>query len=149
MQTLFNDHDRKALLDRLAAMRPEAARQWGKMTPAQMLCHCAAALEVVTSDQPNKQMLIGKILAPFVRKSALGPKPFTKSSPTDPRFVISDERDFDGERTRLLGLIETFAARGPQTAGQVVHSFFGKLTGDEWGVLMHKHIDHHLRQFGQ
>jgi len=26
--------------------------------------------------------------------------------------------------------------------------FFGKLSGKEWGELMYKHIDHHLRQFG-
>ena len=30
----------------------------------------------------------------------------------------------------------------------MIHAFFGKLTGEEWGRLMHKHIDHHLRQFG-
>ena len=149
MQTLFDDHDRKALLDRLAAMHPEASRQWGKMNPAQMLCHCAVALEAVTGDRPMKQALIGKILSPLVRKSALGPKPFGKSSPTDPSFVISDERDFDGERTRLAGLIEKFATRGPESAGKAIHAFFGKLTGEEWGRLMHKHIDHHLRQFGQ
>jgi hypothetical protein len=23
-----------------------------------------------------------------------------------------------------------------------------RLKGDEWGVMMHKHLDHHLRQFG-
>jgi len=23
-----------------------------------------------------------------------------------------------------------------------------RLKGDEWGVLMHKHLDRHLRQFG-
>ncbi len=25
---------------------------------------------------------------------------------------------------------------------------FGKLTGEQWGTLMYKHIDHHLQQFG-
>ena len=28
------------------------------------------------------------------------------------------------------------------------HSFFGRLTPEEWAVLMYKHVDHHLRQFG-
>jgi len=28
------------------------------------------------------------------------------------------------------------------------HSFFGRMTPDEWAVLMYKHVDHHLRQFG-
>jgi hypothetical protein len=29
-----------------------------------------------------------------------------------------------------------------------MHSFLGRLKSDEWGVMMHKHLDHHLRQFG-
>jgi hypothetical protein len=28
------------------------------------------------------------------------------------------------------------------------HFFFGPLTPVEWAVLMHQHLDHHLRQFG-
>ena len=33
-------------------------------------------------------------------------------------------------------------------AARQTHSFFGRLSGDEWGRLMYKHLDHHLRQFG-
>ena len=67
MQTLFDPAARKAIADRLAALPPTAARQWGKMDVAQMLAHCSAALEVGTGDRPRKQALIGKVLAPFVR----------------------------------------------------------------------------------
>ena len=28
------------------------------------------------------------------------------------------------------------------------HPFFGAMTSEEWSVLMYKHLDHHLRQFG-
>jgi hypothetical protein len=148
LPTLFNEHDRGAILARIAALQPAATRQWGKMDVAQMLCHCAHALDVATGNRPMKQAFIGKILAPFVRSSVLGEKPFSKNSPTDPTFVVSDARDFGAERSRLVGLIEQFAAGGPEAAGRLTHSFFGKLSGDEWGVLMHKHLDHHLRQFG-
>ena len=148
MQTLFDENDRTALLARIGALQPSASRQWGKMDVAQMLCHCAHALETGSGDRPMKQSFVGKVLAPFVRSSVLGSKPFGKNSPTDPTFVVSDERDFNAERTRLVGLIDRFASRGPDAAGTMTHSFFGKLTGDEWGRLMHKHIDHHLRQFG-
>jgi hypothetical protein len=148
METLFDEKNRSALLARIAALQPAATRQWGKMNVAQMLCHCARALEVATGDQPKKQSLIGKILSPFVRSSVLGEKPFGKNSPTDPSFVVSDEQDFSAERSRLVALVDRFAARGPEPADAQTHSFFGKLSGDEWGRLMYKHIDHHLRQFG-
>lgn len=148
MKTLFDSADRQELVARLEKLQPAAVRQWGKMTPPQALCHCSRALETATGDRPLKQKLIGKILAPLVRKSALGEKPFGKNSPTDPSFVVSDERDLAAERARLLELIDRLVQRGPQGAAQYTHAFFGKLSGDEWGTLMYKHIDHHLRQFG-
>lgn len=118
------------------------------MNPAQMLCHCGRALETATGDRPRKQAFLGKILTPLIRSSIFSEKPFSKNSPTDPTFVIADERDFAEERTKLLMLIERFAERGPAAAGGATHSFFGKLTGEQWGELMYKHIDHHLQQFG-
>jgi hypothetical protein len=148
MQSLFEPAARKSIADRLTALPPTAVRQWGKMDAAQMLAHCSAALEVGTGDRPRKQALIGKIFAPFVRASLLGDKPFSKSSPTDPTFVVTDVRDFGREKERLLGLVDRFCAGGAAAAGRQMHSFLGRISGDEWGVMMYKHIDHHLTQFG-
>ncbi len=112
-----------------------------------MLAHCAIAMEAAMGGQPRKQILLGKLIGPFVRSSALGEKPFSKNSPTDPTFVMSDSREFIAERNRLLHLIQRFAEQGPSSVSGAVHTFFGKLTGEEWGVLIYKHLDHHLRQF--
>ena len=148
MKSVFEPEARQQLVARLDALRPDSARQWGKMDPAQMLGHCANALETATGDRPMKQGLLGKILMPFFRKSILGEKPFSRNSPTDPTFVIRDPRDFEAEKRRLLTLLDRFVAAGPDNAGKYVHSFFGKMTGQEWGELTHKHLDHHLQQFG-
>ena len=148
MKTLFAPFDRDSILQRLSALEAGATRQWGKMNPAQMLCHCSRAFETATGVSPKKQAFLGKLLTPFIRSSVLGEKPFSKNSPTDPTFVVSDERDFAAERTRLTELIDRFVQRGPAAAGNETHSFFGRLSGDEWGRLMYKHLDHHLRQFG-
>lgn len=148
MQNIFDSVDREAIVRRLAGLQPDSLRQWGKMTPAQMLAHCAVALEVACGDRPKKQALLGRLVTPFIRSSILGEKPFGRNSPTDPDFVIADERDFAVERRRLTTLIDRFCERGPSAAAGQVHGFFGRLSGDEWGRLMHKHLDHHLRQFG-
>src|SRR6058998_3743101 len=128
MNSLFDVTNRQSLLGRLAALQPETTRQWGKMDAAQMLCHCSQALETATGDRPMKQKLLGKILTPFTRSSILGAKPFGKNAPTDPTFVVSGDRDFAAERIRLLGLINRFIERGPDTAGKKTHAFFGKMT---------------------
>jgi hypothetical protein len=148
MKTLFDPADRGALEARIRALGPENRRLWGKMNAAQALCHCGRPLETAIGDKPRKQAFIGKIIVPFIRKTVFSEKPFGKSSPTDPTFVVADERQLDAERDQLLTLIDRFVRRGPEAAGKETHSFFGKLSGPEWGELMYKHIDHHLQQFG-
>ena len=61
---------------------------------------------------------------------------------------MTDPRDFAKERARLVAIVKRFGEAGASAADGRMHSFFGRLKGDEWGVLMHKHLDHHLRQFG-
>ena len=147
MPSLFEPETKRSILERLGGLTSGASRQWGKMDAAQMMAHCSVAMEAGTGDKPLKQALIGKIFAPFVRSSFLGEKPFGKNSPTDPTFVISDARDFAREKERLTALVARFCERGPAEAGRHTHSFLGKITGDDWGVVMYKHLDHHLRQF--
>ena len=148
MKTLFDPADRNALETRIRSLGPENQRLWGKMNAAQMLCHCQRPIETVVGDKPMKQAFIGKLIVPFIRKSIFSEKPFGKNAPTDPTFVVADERQLDAERDQLLKLIDRMVERGPDPAGKATHSFFGKLSGAEWGELMYKHIDHHLQQFG-
>ena len=63
-------------------------------------------------------------------------------------LVVEDEPDLETERARLCGLVERFAAASPAGCTTHPHAFFGRLTPVEWAVLMYKHLDHHLRQFG-
>lgn len=149
MKNFFEVSNRRGLLDRLDGLRPDAAHLWGKMDVAQMCAHCAIALEVAAGDVPKTQAFIGKVLAPFVKKKFLhGTEPLSKNSPTDPTFVVSDSRDFAREKARLVEIAKRFGEAGAAAADRRMHSFFGRLTGEEWGVLMYKHLDHHLRQFG-
>jgi len=148
MTTLFEPAARQAMLDRLAKLSPDSPRQWGKMTAAQMLAHCSRAMEVGTGELPLKQSLVGKIFAPFARKTFLSEKPFSRNSPTDPHFVVRDDKDFVKEKAHLTALIGRFCQAGPGEAAKHPHSFLGRITGEDWGLVMHKHLDHHLRQFG-
>jgi len=148
MQSLFNPADREVLSLRLADLEADTPRLWGKMNAAQMLQHCTRGLEAATGDRPMKQLFRGKLLSPFLRGIALGRKPFHRGTPTDPSFVITDDRDFEAEHKRLATVIDRFIQRGPESASKATHAFFGHLSGEEWGRLMYKHLDHHLRQFG-
>lgn len=147
MQTIFDPSLRDELLRRIDTVKSDSPRQWGKMTPSQMLEHTARAMEVATGRTTAKQILIGKVIGRFVLKGFLGGKQLGKNSPTDPAFVVHDEPALDPARERLKTLIRELHAGGPASCDGRVHSFFGKMTGAEWGVLQYKHVDHHLRQF--
>jgi len=74
--------------------------------------------------------------------------PIAKNAPTADEFIVTDERDLEREREKLLGLIDRFAAGGPDACTTNPHAFFGPMTPQEWAILQYKHLDHHLRQFG-
>ena len=80
--------------------KPSRLEPWEVLQYSQMLTHCAIALETSTGDRPMKQKFLGRIVTPFIRSMVFGEKPFGRNSPTDPTFVVSDERDFAVERKR-------------------------------------------------
>jgi hypothetical protein len=148
MPNVFEAPDGDAIRTRIEALRREAERQWGKMTAAQMLAHCSIAVEAANGERPMKQMFVGKLLAPFVRSSFVGPKPYSRNGPTGPMLRVTDARDFATEKERLLAALRRLREAGPDAAARHPHGFVGRLSGEEWGFVQWKHLDHHLRQFG-
>jgi len=105
-------------------------------------------MEAATGDRVVPRKWIGKVLGPLFRGTILGLKPFGHDAPTAPAFVVADARDFAHEKARLLAVVRRFAAAGAAAAATREHAFPGRLSGEEWGRLMRKHLDHHLAQFG-
>jgi len=149
MKNLYEAHDANEIRERIALLKPDSPRQWGKMNAARAVAHCAASMEWAVGDRVPPRMLfpslLGRLIKPLVLK---GDKPFGRNSPTTPDLLIPDERDLDAERQRLCALIDRFSAAGPSGCTINRHTFFGRMTPDQWAILMYKHLDHHLRQFG-
>jgi hypothetical protein len=149
MKSLFETSTLEEVAERMARLRPDCERLWGKMTAAQMLAHCAATMEMAVGLTFPPRRFVGRLLGPLVRKAVIRKgEPFRRNSASDKSLIIREDRDFDGERQRLLGLLERFAAGGPAVCTKHPHSFFGRLTPAEWAALMYHHLDHHLQQFG-
>jgi len=148
METLFDPTAYQSMLRRLDSIRPDAERQWGKMTVAQMMEHTARAVEVAAGKRVSKHFLIGKLLGWIYWKGFVGPKPFQRNGPTGADFIIRYEPAFDATKERLRTLVGEFHQLGEQGCDGNVHGFFGPMTGGQWGLTQHKHLDHHFRQFG-
>lgn len=148
MQNIFQQEVTTGLLKRIEALRPDTKALWGKMNVSQMMTHCSMALEVASGKKKVKRVFIGRILGPFIKPNYFSDKPFGKSSPTAPEFVVNDARDFEKEKARLILEVKQFSSEGEAKCTTEPHAFFGPLTPQQWGISMYKHLDHHLRQFG-
>jgi hypothetical protein len=149
MKTLYDTATADVVKARLKELRPDSQRLWGKMSATQMVEHCARGMEWAVDDVRPPRLLVGRILGPIVRPLALkDDAPMRRNSPTSPLLVVREEGNLDAERERLCSLIDRFVAGGTDACTKHPHSFFGKMTAHDWGVLTYKHLDHHLRQFG-
>jgi hypothetical protein len=150
MKNLFDPATAEEVKARLQSLGHESPRQWGTMTLAQTTEHCAIAMEWAVNDiAPPPGPLFARVLGRIIKPFALGDdKPMRRNSPTAPTLIMKHEPELDEAKERLNGLIDRFSSGGAAACTGQPHPFFGKLTPDEWAILMYKHVDHHLRQFG-
>ena len=149
MTNLYDGATVNRVKERIANLRTDSQRQWGKMSPAQALAHCSESMLWAVGDVRPPRMFVGQIIGRMIKSRVLvESEPLRKNSPTAKSLVIADHRDLAAEQSRLCGLIDRFRAAGRAGCTKHPHSFFGPLTPEEWSGLMYKHLDHHLRQFG-
>ncbi|HEY1768237.1 MAG TPA: DUF1569 domain-containing protein [Terracidiphilus sp.] len=150
MKNLFEAARAEELKQRLNTLSPHSRGHRGKMNPAEAVAHCWLALDIASGHlKPVRGGLavrmVGRLIKPLVFKDDA---PMRRNSPTNREIVVTGERDLAGECERLRAAIDRFAAAGPAGCTSHPHFVFGKLTPDQWAILMYKHLDHHLRQFG-
>ena len=144
MKTLFEASTRAELATRINKLNENSQPHWGKMTVYQMIKHCLMWEEMLLGKTIYKQSFLGKLAGKFALKDMMKDEPVKRNLPTVPSFKMTGSGDVAGAKTKWLGLLE----QHDQPTG-FMHPFFGQLTPDQAGKMAYKHIDHHLRQFGQ
>ncbi|HWY34368.1 MAG TPA: DUF1569 domain-containing protein [Nitrosopumilaceae archaeon] len=148
MYNLFDSKNATEILNRIEKLKPDTQRKWGKMDVAQMMAHCAVGLKNATSDVKVPRAFMGVLLGGMIKPILTNEKPYKKNIPTDKSFLVTDARNFEKEKANLVTLIKSFQQGGATALTKHPHPFFGKLSDQEWSGAMHKHLDHHLQQFG-
>ncbi len=145
---LYDSETFTAVIHRLDSLTGDSTAKWGTMTVAQMCSHCAEVQEVSNGKPLEGTPWLVKLMAPMIRKVVLGPKPFARDGRTHPQYIISGPEEFDPQYARLRAALQQMADDGRAKATDSAHPLFGRMTADEKGWAMYKHIDHHLAQFG-
>ena len=148
MPSIFNPNDNQQMVARIQQLTPESKALWGKMSVDQMFVHCSKAIDVAFNTIPLKVNLIFKLLGRLLKNKVIVKGELSKNSPTAKEFVITEHTDFQKAQTALISRVQRFANEGPTCIQLHNHPFWGPLTIEEWDMLMWKHLNHHLEQFG-
>jgi hypothetical protein len=117
------------------------------MTAPEMVAHLIAALRAALGDLP-----IGPPRGPWSRPPLnwlviyVLPWPKGKTQ-SPPELLNARPTTWAADGQTLRSLLLQCGERGPRGAWPL-SAAFGRLSGRAWGVMMRKHLDHHLRQFG-
>jgi len=147
MSTFADVTAKTSICQRIGRLTPNALRQWGRMTPHQMICHLTDGYRLVVSGR--KATRVDTFFSRSVMRWVALHTPVTW--PKGIKTIPEVDQDLDGtkpaewdrDHAELLLIIEQFEAI---EGGR--HPIFGPLTVVEWNVWAFRHADHHLRQFG-
>lgn len=149
MKNIFKLEEANSVIERINHLNVNSPAVWGTMNAGQMLAHCNVTYDMDFTDKYSKAKGLKKLMLKlFVKSIVVSNKPYSKNSRTAPQFVITDKREFDSEKTKLVNYIKKVQELGESHYnGRESHSF-GNLNVNEWNNMFYKHLDHHLKQFG-
>lgn len=144
-KSFFRSIAYQQLLSRLSSFQADSKPKWGRMTPAQTLMHLDKAIGCGVGQYQfsNISNVFTRTIVKWLVIDIL-PR-FPHNARTGSMLKVQDEPDFIKAKQKLL---QTLELAYHSTQNEYPHPLFGNLTKSEWGVLVFKHLDHHLRQFG-
>jgi Protein of unknown function (DUF1569) len=146
MKSIWQEETRRELHDRMARLAWDRRAEWGRFTAPKMVCHLADSLRMAVGDlkvAPKKS----PIRYPPLKQLIVYLAPFPKGVPTAPELLAREPREWTDDVADVQSLLGR-AAASRTTDAWPDHPVFGTLSKRAWGVLIYRHMDHHLRQFG-
>jgi hypothetical protein len=146
MKSIFDKPTRDQLIDRIRTLREDSSPQWGKMNVSRMLRHCMLCDEMYLGKKIYKQKFLGRLFGKMALKGFIkDEKPIKHNLPALPEFRVKEASgDLAAQKEKWIAQIEEYAYFSQPYS---LHAFFGKMTKEQLGPFVYKHIDHHLRQF--
>ena len=147
MKNIFIESDYLEIRSRIEKLSDANERLWGNMNLEQMLIHCTTQLKLalgeISAEQQGPSFMRSK-LGKWILFSTI-PWPKNVGTPNEMNTELSSFTftDIEDKKIILLNYLEK-VKEGTQLKK---HPFFGELNRKEWGRLMYKHLDHHLKQF--
>lgn len=148
MKSIFDTINAAEITERMDQLSENSIPKWGTMQVSQMLAHCSAFHDIPLGNAFPPRGLLGRLIGRFAKPMFYNDKPLPHNMSTIPTIIIDDQRQFMAEKEKLEQQINIFQQGASGKFSSHPHPFFGKLTAEQWGKGIYKHLDHHLKQFG-
>jgi hypothetical protein len=145
--SIWDSSVRTSITDRAMRVDADAKPAWGKFNAAAMMAHLNDCARMALGTLPVKSKNLPLKYKP-IRALFIYYLPMPKGAPTAPELIARcSGAILADEKAEFKKLMESLAAL-PAGAKMGEHPAFGDLSYHEYGALIAKHTDHHLRQFG-
>lgn len=147
MSTFADPEVKASVRQRIERLTPNSARQWGRMTQQQMICHLTDGFRMAAGERHPKPVdnFFSRSVVRWValHSGLTWPKGVKTVPEADQEQGGTKPVDWDRDLTELLQKLDAFQAKDGNP-----HPMFGPLSAAEWNTWGFRHADHHLRQFG-
>jgi len=146
--------DRSALPEfhaRLAGLKPDSVRYWGRMTPLHMVRHLRYVFDLSNGDEtaPDRSIPVVRVLLYHLTFRYFTRRWPKNSFKAPDYFVPEPEGDFDAERAALGQAAERFVALLEEDpAATAVTPILGPMPRYKWARIHGAHCNYHFKQFG-
>lgn len=135
----------------LRTLDPNQEPQWGKMNVQQMIEHMSDSIKIATQKDKHDKIITPEDKLESSYRFLKSDKPFRENTKN---VLLSDNppaargntlEDSIIELEKELGDFKQFFQEDPGKT--TTNPFFGHLNYGDWVQLLHKHAQHHLKQF--
>ena len=151
MKNIIYTSFKTKVIERIVRLEPNSPRKWGKMSPSEMICHCADQLRIANGTKQSD--FIGNFMLTTVFKWLIltfmkAPKGKIETVKELKQGIGGTKPDsFENDKKILIDLIKNFD-ESFKTNKTVIHPAFGRMNHWQYGRLAYLHLDNHLGQFG-
>ena len=145
IKNLFAPAVKEVIINRINRLTPNSKALWGTMNVEQMMAHLQRPIALAFGKHTLKGNFILKLIGPLFKSALYNEKPYKHGLPTDKTYMVTDAKNFEQEKNKLVEMIHDFKE---ENISDAKHDIFGKLTKEQWSKATWKHTDHHLQQFG-
>ena len=149
MPTVRDEIVRSKLIERVRKLTGNETPKWGKMNTSQMMSHLVQAGNLPFMESlPDKSTFLSRtLIKPLILYILPMPKGVKVTDDFDQQVNGRKPSEFEADQSQLIDSIEKLGTL-PIDHDCKHHPMFGKMNAKEWALIAHKHVDHHLKQFG-